>query len=308
MLIKGADDRAEDIAELNTLLAEAKLTTTQKKRIQEEIRNLEKGAWGEQQAAYYLDFYFAGYKNTIILHDLRLELSNGKTAQIDHLIINRRLDIYVLESKNWNQLSVDETGACTTWRGRIIGVESPLEQCKRHADVLVRAFQLDPQLDAIARGHNIFCRVLVAPDCHLKAPHHQEWFVKADAFHSAWEKEIENESVAKTLLAVARMFRVSREKLIEMGQRLVELHNPGRRDWQARFGLPTAPVAQQPPMNKIVASIPGLANFVPNWGEDWFVLKGRPTEETKKAIKTAGYRPNQEKNGDWVWRLKERRS
>ena len=304
MLIKSADDRSEDIAELNALLAEPKLTPTNKKHIQQELRNLEKGAWGEQQAAYFLDFHFAGYKNTIILHDLRLVLSNGKTAQIDHLIINRRLDVYVLESKNWNQLTVDETGACTIWNGRIIGVESPLEQCKRHADVLARTFQLDPLLRAIAPAQSIYCRVLVAPSCHLKAPHHHEWFVKADAFHTSWEKEMENESVAKTLLAAARMFRVSREKLIEMGQKLLDLHNPGRRDWRARFGLPTSSIEEKPLANKVVSSIDGLADYVPRWGEDWFVLRRKPTEEEKKIIKDAGYRPNQEKNGDWIWRLK----
>jgi len=301
MLIKSADDRSEDVAELNALLVEAKPTPTQKKRIQEELRNLKKGAWGEHQAAYFLDFHFEGYKNTIILHDLRLVLSNGKTAQIDHLIINKFLDVYVLESKNWGQLTVDETGACTIGDGRIIGVESPLEQCKRHADVLARSFQIDPQLKALAPRQNIMCRVLVAPGCHLKAPHHKEWYVKADAFHSAWEKDIDNETMVKSVMSLTRM--VSRETLIKIGHTLAELHNPGRRDWRARFGLSPAPPEAKTPANKVVSSIEGLADYVPRWGEDWFVLQGKPTEETKKAIKAAGYRANQEK-GEWVWRLK----
>jgi hypothetical protein len=301
MVIKDADDRSEDITELQALLNEQGLTQIQRKNIQQEIKNLEKGAWGEQQAAYFLDFHFSDYKNTIILHDLQLVLSNGKTAQIDHLIINRWLDVYVLESKNWNQLTVDETGACTTWDGRIIGVESPLEQCKRHADVLVRTFQIDPQLKALAPRQNINCRVLVAPRCHLKAAHHKEWYVKADAFHSAWDKELENETAAKTLVAFTRF--ISRESLIKIGQTLVGLHNPGRRDWRAKFGLSPALVEAKLPANKIVSSIDGLADYVPRWGENWFVLQGKPTEETKKIIRGAGYRAKQE-NGEWVWRLK----
>lgn len=301
MLIKSADDRTEDIAELKALLTEPNLTPNQKKRIQEKLRNLEKGAWGEQQAAYFLDFHFDKYQNTIILHDLRLELSSGKTAQIDHLIINRCLDIYILESKNWSQLTVDETGACTTWDGRIVGVESPLEQCKRHADVLTRTFQVDPQLKALAPRRNILCRVLVAPGCHLKAMHHHEWYVKADAFHSAWEKEVDNEPIVQTVLSLTRF--VSREALLKIGQTLTELHNPGRRNWRAQFGLPpSSPEAKTPP-NKIVASIEGLGQYVPKWGEDWFALKGEPTDATKKKIKAAGYRAKNE-NGEWVWRLK----
>lgn len=216
VVIKRADDRSEDISDLKALLEESNLTPNQKKRILEELRNLELGAWGEQQAAYFLDFHFAKYKNTIIAHDLRFVLSNGKTAQIDHLIINKWLDIYVLESKNWNQLTVDETGACSTWNGRIIGVESPLEQCRRHADVLTRTFQVDPRLKTMAPRQNIVCRVLVAPRCHLKAPHHQEWYVKADAFHSVWEQEFDNESMVKTVLSLTRS--VNHDNLIKIGQ------------------------------------------------------------------------------------------
>jgi hypothetical protein len=305
VLIKRADDRSEDISELTALLAEPGITPNQKKRIHEELRNAELGAWGEKQAAYFLDFHFEKYVNTIVLHDLRLVLSNGKTAQIDHLIINKWLDIYVLESKNWNQLTVDETGACSTWNGRIIGVESPLEQCKRHADVLTRAFQVDPRLKSMAPRQNMLCRVLVAPRCHLKAPHHQEWYVKADAFHNAWEKEFDNENVVNSVLSLTRM--VSRETLLKIGQILVELHNPGRTNWKQKFGIsPLLPEAKSA-ANQVVTSIAGLCDYVPKWGEDWFVLQGKPTEETKKAIKAAGYRANQE-NGEWVWRLKERRS
>jgi hypothetical protein len=301
MLIKAADDRSEEIAELKALLVTPGLTALQKKQIETEIRNCEKGAWGEHQAAYYLDTYFAGYKNTIILHDLRIVPSNDQTAQIDHLIINKYLDVYVLESKNWNQLTVDETGACTIWAGRVIGVESPLEQCRRHAAILQRVFELDPLLKSLAPRQTIRCRVLVGTKCHLKAPHHQEWYLKADAFHTAWEKEFETESTLSIAISLIR--QVSRENLMKIGQALLEMHDPNRRDWHKRFGLAPATTPEPGPPNPVVASIPGLAEFVPRWGEDWFVLRGIPTEETKKAIRSAGYRAKQE-NDEWVWRLK----
>ncbi len=301
MLIKAADDRSEEIAELRALLATPGLTDLQKKKIEAEIRNCEKGAWGEQQAAYYLDFHFAGYKNSIILHDLRIVLSNDQTAQIDHLIINKYLDVYVLESKNWNQLTVDETGACTIWAGRVVGVESPLEQCRRHAAVLQRAFELEPLLKALAPRQNVRSRVIVAPSCHLKAPYHREWYLKADAFHTAWEKEFDSESTLSVVVSLAR--QVSLKNLEKIGRALVEMHNPGRHDWRARFGLPPAAIPEAVPPNSVVASIPGLADHVPRWGEDWFVLDRKPTEQEKKIIRSAGYRAQQE-NGEWIWRLK----
>jgi hypothetical protein len=301
MVIKSADNRTEDLAELTALLTDPGLSATQKKRIQQEIKNLEKGAWGEKQAAYYLDFHFDKYKNTIVLHDLQLVLSNGRSAQIDHLIINRFLDIYILESKNWNQLTVDEAGACTIWDGRIVGVASPLEQARRHAEVLKRTFEVDPQLRVLAPRQNISCKVLLGSGCHLEAVHHREFFIKADAFHSIWEKEIENESMLNDVLALSRM--VKRDNLIKVGTILSELHNPGRRDWRAKFGIPPTSSPEQPLPNKVVLSIAGLSEYVPRWGDDWFVLQGKPTEETKKMIKTAGYRAKQEQ-GEWIWRLK----
>jgi len=300
MLIKSADDRSGDIAELRTLANESELTPLQKKRIEQELYNLEKGAWGEETAAYFLNFHFASSENHLLLHDLRLHLTDGRTAQIDHLLINRFLDFYVLESKNWQQLTVDQAGNCTTWAGKIIGVESPLEQCRRHVDVLAIALQTSPRLKELAPRYEMFPRVLVAPRCHLKAPAHQE-YVKADAFYSVRAKEIDNESTLKSLWALPRFS--SKSTLAKLGEALLELHQQSTRDWRARFGLPAVTPQETLPANSIVSSIPGLSEYVPRWGTDWFVLQGRPTEETKKAIRTAGYRAKQEK-GEWVWRLK----
>jgi hypothetical protein len=301
MLIKSADDRSEDIRILTALLDDPNLTSTQKQRIRQQRDNLEKGAWGEQKAAYFIDFHFAGGKNNIILHDLRLVSSDGRVAQIDHVIINRMMFIYVLESKNWKQLTVDETGVCTIWAGRTIGVESPLEQCKRHAEVLSAIFESHPNLNALALRHEIISRVLVAPGCNLRAPFHKEGYLKADHFHAAWEREFDDASFLKGVLGLSRL--VSPETLAKLGQELAGLHQPDRIDWRARFGLPPLPLEAELLPNRVVASIEGLSEYVPKWGEDWFILKAEPTDITKKIIKAAGYRAKQE-NGEWVWRLK----
>ena len=304
MLIKSADDHSEDITELSALLAEPNLTPTQKRRIQEELRNLEKGAWGEQRAAYFIDFRFAKSESNIVLHDLRLVPPDGSgVAQIDHLIINRMMFIFVLESKNWNQLTVDETGACTTWAGRIIGVESPLQQCKRHAVVLAEIFRDQSQLRALAPRHEIITKVLVAPSCNLRAPYHKESYVKADHFNEAFDKEFDDASfkIKKVVLGLSRM--VSPDTLMKIGRELERLHQPARVDWRAKFGLPPPAPKGLPPANKVVASIEGLADYVPRWGEDWFVLKAEPTDATKKIIKAFGYRPKYE-NSEWIWRLR----
>ncbi len=299
MLIKSADDRSQEIAELNGLLTETGLSETQKKKIRTKIRDTGKGAWGEEMAAYYLNFHFASSESHLLLHDFRLVLTDGRTAQIDHLLINRFQDFYVLESKNWGQLTVDETGACTTWAGRIVGVESPLEQCRRHAEVLAAALQNAPQLKILAPRYQIIPRVLIAPSCHLKAPYHEEWYVKADGFYSARAREIENLSLMKSLMDLPRF--TGKEAFMKLGGELASLHHPQQFDWRSRFGVSPAPCTS---VNELVLSIEGLAEFVPRSGKDWFVLQGKPTEETKRVLRSAGYRANRE-NSEWVWRLRK---
>jgi len=300
MLIKSADDRSEDIAELKTLLKEKGPSSFQKELISEELWKLEKGAWGEKRAAYFLDFHFKKYERTILLHDLRLELSNGDVAQIDHLIINRFLDIYILESKNWSKLTVDEAGNCTTGERLTTGAESPLEQCRRHSKILTRVFELDPELKKLAPRFDITCRVLLAPRCLLDAPYHRKLYLKADAFHSSWLKEVEDDMpTVKNILSVSRLSKL--KTLMRIGERLVELHNPIRPDWRSRFGIPQTIAGTKP--RKVVASVPGLATHVSEYGKDWFILERAITVDEKKALNTAGYFGNKEK-GKWVWQLR----
>ena len=59
-----------------------------------------KGIQGERDSAHYLDGYFKGGANHVVLHDLRFVL-DGDVAQIDHLIINRAFGMYLVETKNY---------------------------------------------------------------------------------------------------------------------------------------------------------------------------------------------------------------
>ena len=52
------------------------------------------------RASIYLDQYFKGAENHVLLHDLRFVV-DGDVAQIDHLIINRGFGMYLVETKNY---------------------------------------------------------------------------------------------------------------------------------------------------------------------------------------------------------------
>jgi hypothetical protein len=96
MIIKRADSKQEEIQELEGLL-KGKLASYQRFLIERELKAVRSGVYGEEDSAYYIDFYFGNSKNWAVIHDLRLE-HKGQAAQIDHLLINRLFDIYVLES------------------------------------------------------------------------------------------------------------------------------------------------------------------------------------------------------------------
>jgi hypothetical protein len=132
MIIKKMDSKQEEIAELTALL-KGKLSDNQRFSIERELKAIRGGVEGEKDSAYYIDFYFKNSKNWAAIHDLRLEYKD-QVAQIDHLLMNRLFDIYVLESKNFSyKLKISPEGEFETYYGKeYFGIPSPIEQNKRH--------------------------------------------------------------------------------------------------------------------------------------------------------------------------------
>jgi hypothetical protein len=132
MIIKRMDSKREEIRELKILL-KGKLSSYQRFLIERELKAIRGGVSGERDSAYYIDFYFGDSRNWAVIDDLRLE-HKGKVAQIDHLLINRFFDIYVLESKNYSyKLEITPEGEFQAYYSKeYIGIPSPIEQNKRH--------------------------------------------------------------------------------------------------------------------------------------------------------------------------------
>jgi hypothetical protein len=127
VLIKHADDKAEDIEILRRLLAHPAASADTKARIEQEIRFIQSGLVGEREAAYEIDFHFGPSKNWAVIHDLRIEHC-GRIAQIDHILMNRFLDVWVCESKRFSEgIAINEYGECSAfYGGKAHGVASPL--------------------------------------------------------------------------------------------------------------------------------------------------------------------------------------
>lgn len=137
MILKNADSRERDIAELERLLLIAPKAT--KQIIEHELRAVRAGIKGEQESAYLIDFDFKNAKRTVVIHDLRLEV-NGRVAQIDHLLIHCSMNFFVLETKHLHAgMQITEEGEFKQWndfKKTYEGMASPLAQNERHIAVL----------------------------------------------------------------------------------------------------------------------------------------------------------------------------
>jgi hypothetical protein len=125
------DSKREEKDQLRELLG-GQLSEKQRFLLERQLRNIEAGERGEKDSAYFVDFYFGKSKNWAVIHDLRIE-HNGQVAQIDHLIINRSMNIYVLETKNFHYgLKITPEGEFLVYDGKkYFAIESPIEQNER---------------------------------------------------------------------------------------------------------------------------------------------------------------------------------
>jgi hypothetical protein len=241
MQIKGADDRTADLSALNSFLVRPELSTDARQRIEQEIRSIRAGAVGERDAAYEIEFYFGKNANYATIHDLRLE-HDGRVAQIDHLIINRVLQVWVCESKHFvDSVSINAQGEWTRgYHGREYGVPSPIEQNKKHVDVLdavLRSGAVSLPRRIFTMRPELLSLVLVSNNAVIKRPPKVsrvegiDTVIKAERLRSGvfdtWDDSVR--TMVKRLVSTETIQRIARD--------LVALHRPIAFDWAAKFGF-----------------------------------------------------------------------
>ena len=269
MLIKSADNKESQIVILQNLLSHERISPEKKQQIDRELRNVSIGIATEKQAAYEIDFYFAPSKNIFVIHDLRLEV-NGRVAQIDHVLMNRGFEVYVLETKTFNSgLSINERGEFSTfYDGKEVGIPSPIEQNARHISVLKEAFKTIglPKRLGITMQPSFHSVVLVSPKAIISRPKIASTsasVIKLDQFFSWYNEKL---NAAVTLQDAVGIFKIcSRDTVISLGEKLSALHRPGRIDYVAKFDLAAALLGKGaaqlgPPEGKIANTEPVAPN------------------------------------------------
>lgn len=261
MLVKAADSKQASLDTLQSLLERPDLTPKQKKAITSELYMMRAGIKGENEATYEIDFHFKNSKNYVVLHDLRLEV-NGRVAQIDHILLDRTLVAYVLETKHFNAgIKINEQGEFLRWNNyqkTFEGMPSPIAQNERHKAVLNDFFKQSemPKRLGMKLIPKAECFVLVSNNARIDRPKQFDTsrVIKSDAFTDAITSTLSSLKAKDTLLAVGRI--VSCETLEKIGRILKHSHKPIMIDYLAKFGLSELPAKEEPQPEAVKEEVP----------------------------------------------------
>ncbi|UOO87720.1 nuclease-related domain-containing protein [Neisseria arctica] len=193
-----------------------------------------------------MDFHYGNSPRWMVIHDLRLE-HNGHTAQINHLLINRFLEVYVCESKRFHEgISINEHGEFSAfYQGRAYGIPSPIEQNNRHITLLQRFFDADETILPARLGLKIkpklFSLILVANSARISRPKNHknipglDRIIKNEQVVKKIEQDIAKENIFSVTSSIAKL--ISSDSLQAFAEALAALHQPLTIDWKARFGI-----------------------------------------------------------------------
>lgn len=237
MIYKELDSKQETLSTLKKLLKDS-TSEKQKALISKDLNFLTNGIESEKQNAYYIDFYLSNSKNLIVLHDVRLE-HNGRTAQIDHMLISR-LGIELLESKSFKgQLTINEDESLeVNYNGTLTSFPNPMEQSKRHADVLKKFIQdnldLGKRIDILG-GFNIKNIVLIHPETTITNKKLPENFYRADTYISKRAEEVDKISFIGAIKLLSKMIDIDTAK--EVATFIKNAHKPVEFDYAKKYKI-----------------------------------------------------------------------
>lgn len=257
MLLKNADDKTKRLSLLEELQRSSMLDARQKQWLRQETHRLLKGLQGEKESAYFLEQYFKGGENHILLHDLRFEV-DGDVAQIDHLVFHRGGGMYLVETKNYaGSVAINDHGEFTVdYDGDRFGVPSPIEQSHRHARILQRLLERLEITNRTGGTPEFYHVVMFHPKAVITRPGPKAFdtsnVIKADQFPTWHHKFVDREfGVAKLLQAAANLRSLA--TLQERAEKLLRQHRPANQLDLPEFMRPTfsatpapTPVARPP--------------------------------------------------------------
>ena len=276
MLIKQADDHTAELSQLEQ--AAKSCTGNETKQVARDLAIRKAGVKGETESAYLIDFHFAASPNWAVIHDLRVE-HNGRTAQVDHLLINRWMECYVLETKHFHAgIKITEDGEFMRWndyKHTFEGMPSPLLQNDRHIAVLrdvMETLELPTRL-GLRITFSFQTLVLIAPNARIDRPKKFDTsrVIKADQIKERIWRDIDKENALFGLVKTAARI-VSGATVNGVAQQLANQHRPAK--WHLPAPEAATATTTEKPTRPAVPTVATPAVEAPSIGEKVGALSG----------------------------------
>ena len=243
MIIKDRDPAKNAVEQLTDLLS-LDLSAAKKFLIERELKRLNPQKNGSHSPAHFINFYCEECPDWAIIHDLKIE-SNGFAVHIDHLLINKYLDLHLFESRNYNDnIKITADGEFLVFDGnQYQAVNSPLEENEKRIQVLADLLaenKILPKKMGIALKPRISSYVLVHPAVNVIRPPEAVYdtssVVSADYLTKTLLRQLER--LKKTFLRIKRLPKAFKaDTLAKVAARLAAMNKPNLIDYRRIFCL-----------------------------------------------------------------------
>ena len=252
MLIKDRDPAEKAIEELTDLLS-LNLSPSKKFLVERELKRLKPQANGGQTASHFINFYCADCLDWAIIHDLKLEC-NGYAAHIDHILINKFLDIHLFESRSYNyNVKITADGEFLVFDGhQYQSVESPLEANQKRIQVLSDVLaenKILPKRLGLPFKPKINSYVLVSPGADVLRPPETVYdtssVITADYLTKTLLRHLQR--IKRTFEKIKRLPKaIKPETLAKAATKLAALNKPSLIDYRRIFCLEDLKISPTP--------------------------------------------------------------
>ena len=252
MIIKDRDPVEKAVAQLTDLLS-LDLSSAKKFLVERELKRLVPSRNGGRTASHFINFYCADCPDWAIIHDFKIE-SNGFATHIDHILINKFLDIHLFESRSYNDnIKITADGEFLVFDGcQYQAVSSPLDENKKRTEVLADLLaenKILPRRLGIPLKPKIFSYVLVSPGANIIRPPETVYdtrsVITADYLTQTLLRQLERLKRAfERITHLPKAFKTG--TLAKVATKLAAMNKPNLIDYRRNFCLDDIDIALVP--------------------------------------------------------------
>lgn len=289
MIFKEKDPTLVQQAELNLLRSIVNLSPTERKQLDQWEMRMTKEEWGDKKASWYLDPCVTNQSRRHIIHDLRIPIAK-QWVQFDHILWNQGGDFFLLKSKSYPQIEVDEFGACSVGFGQgMTDVIAPHLRLKKNEKSFMQLIKTPAFREWIPFVNSLSYVLLPVTSTLNIAPEYQEVYLRIDAFIERYRKGIDRENTMTSSLS----HRAHHQGHAQFAAALLAMHTP-RPALRKQVGWESRPA---------LLDNAEMKSLVVENSRDWssFRFRSAPSTELRDQLLHYGYLVSKE-NGVWIWR------